>query len=95
MPNDLLELDLEQVKCVVAGYSDRLIDLEVSAIVGGYYGAYYSNSKHPKKLNSVIQKIMQGHQKKQNQARGKKKRADDPDVEQFLRREAIRLRQIK
>lgn len=92
MPNNLLELSLEQVRAVVAGYSDRLVDAEIAAVMTGYYSAYYTNTKRPKKPQKLIEAIMRAHRKKDS---SKRTPAEAPDIEEFMRREARRLSQTR
>lgn len=94
MPDDLLNLSLEQVNAVVAGYSDRLIDAEISSVMTGYYTGHYTNSKHPKKPLIFIKKIYENH-KKADKKRRKKTCVAEPDVERYQRLEAIRLAQTR
>lgn len=95
MPNDLLELSLEQVNAVVAGYSDRLIDNEITAVMTGYYTGHYSNARHPKSPATFVKKIYDSHKKAENKRSKKHKNVDAPNVELFQRLEAIRLSQVR
>lgn len=81
MPNDLLELSLEQVNAVVAGYSERELDMECHCILTGYYAGYYMGAKRPKKPSELIKKLVNSRSK----INSKKKRTtrEDPDIEFF------------
>ena len=81
MPNDLLELSLEQVNAVVAGYSERELDMECHCILTGYYAGYYMGAKRPKKPGELMKKLVNSRKK----ATGTKKRKtrEDPDIEFF------------
>ena len=63
MPNDLLDLNLGQVQAVIDGYSARIVDWQSMAIWSGYYSAYYSNAKHPKKPTDIIKRVLNEYSK--------------------------------
>lgn len=66
------------------GYQDRLRDQSNLNVVAGYWVAYYTNSKHPRKPEDVIQR-----QNMRNAPTSLNK--PKPDIETFLRREHRRL----
>lgn len=81
MPNDLLDLSLEQVNAVVAGYQDRELDLECHCILTGYYAGYYMGAKKPKKPGDLIRKLVRSRDK--ILGRNHENPATEPDIEFF------------
>ena len=83
MPNDVLDMSMDIFQSIVAGYSDRLIDLQILSIQTGYWAAYYVGSKHPKSPD----KIADSFTKKRVKA-PKVVPVAEVDVDTFLAREA-------
>lgn len=81
LPEQTLDMSLDQFNACVDGYSIRLLDQQKLAAQQGYWTGYYSRTAHPKSLQSVINKIGQSQDKPQ-------KHVAEVDVEEFLRREA-------
>jgi hypothetical protein len=81
-------------KAVVQGYSDHIFDLQLVAVHQGYWSGYYSRSKKPKSLESILKKMLQGKEKGQGKI-SRQKKAEEVDVETFLAREQQRLSQMK
>lgn len=79
MPNDLLDLSLEQVKAVVAGYQDRELDLECHCVLTGYYAGYYLGAKRAKKPGEIIKKLLHYRSKALNTH--KDASSNEPDLE--------------
>lgn len=81
----MLDMSLAIFKACVAGYEDRLFDLQVVSVYSGYWSGYYSNSRKPKKLDRIIQ-MMETERLK---SRGEKtcssqKHSNTIDVESFI-----------
>lgn len=90
MPDALLDLNLEQVKAVVAGYSERELDAECRCILAGYYAGYYMGARRPKKPADLIRKLVKSHDKMR---RGNQKvSCDEPDIEFFKSMDSKRAR---
>lgn len=81
LPEQALDMSLDQFNACVDGYSNRLLDQQKLAAQQGYWAGYYSRATHPKPLQSVINKMDQSQGKPQ-------KHVAEVDVEEFLRREA-------
>lgn len=81
LPEQTLDMSLDQFNACVDGYSTRLLDQQKLAAQQGYWSGYYSRATHPKPLQSVINKMDQSQSKPQ-------KHVAEVDVEEFLRREA-------
>ena len=85
-------MNLPMYRSVVEGYQEHLFDLKCLAVYQGYWTGYYSNSKHPKNLSSVLSSLMREHYKAKKKAKGHiSKPAVDVDVESFL----VKERQLK
>jgi len=82
-------MTLEQFRAVIRGYEDHLFDLECLAVHTGYWAGYYSNTKRPKTLKSVLEILYKNHLQSKNRKQASTK-VDKPevDVDQFLKREA-------
>lgn len=78
-PEEVLDMSLEVFRACSKGYADHLFDLEILSVQQGYWAGYYSNSKKPKSVKSVIDRMLR--------SRGKNSHASEVDVESFLERE--------
>ena len=78
-------MSLDMLQACVAGYSDRLLDHQILAVMTGYWSGYYNNAKHPTKLSKIIASIYKNHKKSTSQGVSKPK--VDVDVDAFLERE--------
>ena len=72
-------MTLWQYNACLEGYYDHIVDLRTVAVEQGYYSAYYSNTKRPKPVNTVIEN-MRKQSKKQSTD---KQKAGDPNIEAF------------
>lgn len=73
-------MSLDVFGAVVRGYADRLHDQQILAVQSGYWSGYWSNSKHPKSLNQIVDMLTRRSDKETSHA-------NDVDVEAFLERE--------
>lgn len=82
-------MDLPTFCAVIEGYQEHLFDLKCLSVYQGYWAGYYSNSRHPKPLSSVLSSLAREHKKakKQNTNSKAKKPRPDVDVAKFLERE--------
>lgn len=87
-------MSLDVLKAVVKGYSDHIFDLQLVAVHQGYWSGYYSRSKKPKNLDTVLKKLFKAKEKGDNR-HSKQKKVEDVDVESFLAKERLRLSQMK
>lgn len=81
-------MTLPQFKAVLQGYEDHLFDLKCLTAYAGYWAGYYSNSKRPKSLSTILSDLVRNHQeskKKKNRATNTVK--PEVDVDLFLKRE--------
>lgn len=85
-PEEVLDCNLERLKAVISGYSERLYDYQKLAIQTGYWGAYYSHAKHPKPITSIVAAL--DKQRMQKQKSGKVE-TTEADVEAFLEMERL------
>ena len=79
-PNDVLDMSMPMFKACVAGYEDRLFDLQLLSVHSGYWSGYYTNSKKPKPLKRVLESMVD----KRDQSRSPNRHADTVDVDAFL-----------
>lgn len=87
-------MSLGVLKAVVKGYSDHIFDLQLVAVHQGYWSGYYSRSKKPKNLDTILKKLFKAKEKGDNR-HSKQKKVEDVDVESFLAKERLRLSQMK
>lgn len=78
-------MSIDTFNAVTEGYAERLFDLQLLQVHSGYWAAYFTNSKHPQKLDTVLQKLI--NQKNNNEHKSRQKHVDDVDVEAFLAQE--------
>lgn len=90
-PTEILDLEFWQFCAMQEGYQDHINDLNILSVPAGYWAAYYSKSKHPKKPGDVIAKISTAS--KRNNF--KHTCAPAPDVQKFKERESRRLAYIQ
>ena len=77
-------MDLGMLNAYLRGYGDRLLDQQTMSVQTGYWAGYYSNSKHPKSVKSILTKMIQKHRQSEPKL---KTPAPEVDVEAFLERE--------
>lgn len=82
-------MSLDVFNAVVKGYADHLFDLQLISVEAGYWSGYFSNSKRPKPLESIMNKMIASRFKSQKQTH-----AQEVDVEHYLEMER-RLNQIR
>ena len=80
-PDEVLDLNFDTFNAVVEGYTDRVFDQQLITVQTGYWSGYYSNSKHPKSVDSIMMKMIDSRRK------SSKSNVSEIDVEEFLRRE--------
>ena len=86
-------MSLDVFKAVVRGYSDHIFDLQILSVHQGYWAGYYSRAKKPKSLDTILKKLLKA--KSKDHIKKSQKKATDVDVDTFLKREQMRLSQIK
>lgn len=75
----------------MAGYEDRIFDYRTIAVESGYWSGYWSASKKPKSLKTILTRVLAQHDKRNEKG---KHHSDEVDVEAFLAREA-RFKQMQ
>lgn len=85
-PDRVLDMSLDVFKACVAGYTDRLFDQQLNGVQAGYWAGYYSRAKKPISPKRIIERMLR--KKDTNNARAKKKHADEVDVAGYLAMEA-------
>lgn len=98
MPEQVLNLNLPSLQAVIEGYQEHLFDLKCISVYQGFWAGYYSNSKHPKPLGTVLNQLLREHKKakKQNSRNQMQKPKPDVDVAAFLEREKrFKAKQVK
>lgn len=88
-PDQVLDMNLSMLQAYIEGYQERMFDLQCLAVHQGFWAGYYQ-SKKPKPVHVILQKLFKEHSK-----RGKKHtqgNAEKPEVnlDQFMEREARR-----
>ena len=93
MPDDVLNLNLGEVRGVIDGYSERILDDTIQSVWTGYYASYFFG-KHPKKPTEIIEKLMQEfHKKRYSQASLKQDVDMDAEIELFAKRDLAFLQE--
>lgn len=78
-PDEVLDMSLDVFQACSRGYLDRMFDLQILGVQQGYWAGYYSgNAKRPKSVKSVVDKMINGRNKKSEHA-------PEVDVESFLK----------
>lgn len=87
MPDDLLNLNLGQVRAVIDGYSERILDDTIQSVWTGYYASYFFG-KHPKKPTEIIASLIASNK---TSSSGSNKKSDSTDIyaeiEKFAQRD--------
>ena len=87
MPDDLLNLNLGQVRAVIDGYSERILDDTIQSVWTGYYASYFFG-KHPKKPTEIIESLITSNK---TSSSGSNKKSDCTDIyseiEKFAQRD--------
>lgn len=86
MPEQVLSMSLSTFQAVVEGYQEHLFDLKCLTVYAGYWAGYYSNTKHPSGIGSILQKLFNEH-RASKEAKNKNSERPEVDVEKFLQRE--------
>ena len=89
-PNDVLDLNLDQLESYILGYSESMFDRQQDAVETGFWCGYYSNSKHPKPPSTIIDKMKVKRAKK-----SKGTCTEDPDVALYEAREERRKKLLE
>lgn len=88
-------MNLPMVNAYIEGYQDHLFDLKCIAVYQGFWTGYYSNTKKPKSLTTVLTTLHKDHlksKKRRSKNTDISKPREEVNVEQFLERERKRLK---
>lgn len=90
-PDQVLDMNITMLEACIAGYQERLFDQQCIAVQQGYWAGYYQ-SKKPKPVNSILDRMIREHEKDIKKKHSENKNIPKPqvDVETFLRREERR-----
>lgn len=83
------------LRSYIEGYQDHLFDLKCIAIYQGFWAGYYSNSKRPKPLTTILNTLNREHlnaKKKRSKSSSVAKPSAEVDVDSFLALERKRLK---
>lgn len=80
-------MNIPMLKAFVEGYQERLFDMECLAVQQGYWAGYYQ-SKKPKSVKVVLEKMDRDHKKIIKKAKNIPK--PEVDVDRFLKLEERR-----
>lgn len=84
-------MSMPMFRACVAGYEDRLFDMQLVAVHGGHWAGYFGMSKKPKSLSTILDKLYA--EKKKSESKDKKRKvkvtpkATTVDVEKFKQQE--------
>lgn len=77
-------MSLDVFRAYQEGYADHMFDEQLMTVHTGFWAGYYSNSKHPKSVSSILTSL----QNKRDKVRNGQQHADTVDVDAFLEMEA-------
>ena len=74
-------MSLDVFRACSRGYSARMFDMQILGVQQGYWAGYYSRTKKPKSVKSIVDKMAREKSKPTKQEK------PDVDVEAFLKME--------
>ena len=80
-PSEVLDMSLDTFRACSRGYSARMFDMQILGVQQGYWAGYYSRTKKPKSVKSIVDKMVR------EKSRPTKQEKPDVDVEAFLKME--------
>ena len=80
-PSEVLDMSLDVFRACSRGYSARMFDMQILGVQQGYWAGYYSRTKKPKSVKSIVDKMVR------EKSRSTKQEKPDVDVEAFLKME--------
>lgn len=83
-PSEVLDMSLDTFRACSRGYSTRMFDMQILGVQQGYWAGYYSRTKKPKSVKSIVDKMVR---ERDRQDRSTKSEKPDVDVEAFLKME--------
>ena len=83
-PSEVLDMSLDTFRACSRGYSARMLDMQILGVQQGYWAGYYSRTKKPKSVKSIVDKMVR---ERGRQDRSTKQEKPDVDVEAFLKME--------
>ena len=83
-PSEVLDMSLDVFRACSRGYAARMFDTQILGVQQGYWAGYYSRTKKPKSVKSIVDKMVR---ERGRQDRSTKQEKPDVDVEAFLKME--------
>lgn len=83
-PQEVLDMSLDVFRACSRGYSSHMFDMQILGVQQGYWAGYYSRSKKPKSVKTIIDKMVRSRGKSDRPTNTTK---PDVDVEAFLKME--------
>ena len=80
-PSEVLDMSLDVFRACSRGYSAHMFDMQILGVQQGYWAGYYSRTKKPKSVKSIVDKMVR------EKSRSTKQEKPDVDVEAFLKME--------
>lgn len=80
-PSEVLDMSLDVFRACSRGYSAHMFDMQILGVQQGYWAGYYSRTKKPKSVKSIVDKMVR------EKSRSAKSEKPDVDVEAFLKME--------
>lgn len=87
-PDEVLDMSLEMFQSCAKGYLDRMFDLQLLGIQQGYWAGYFTRSKKPKSIKSIVEKMVKAKTKRDADPKSIKTAKPEVDVETFQEMEA-------
>lgn len=75
-------MPLDVFRACSRGYSNRMFDMQILGVQQGYWAGYYTRSKKPKQVKTIIDKMVRSRDKPDRPTNTAK---PDVDVEAFLK----------
>ena len=80
-PSEVLDMSLDVFRACSRGYSAHMFDMQILGVQQGYWAGYYSRTKKPKSVKSIVDRMVR------EKSRSTKQEKPDVDVEAFLKME--------
>lgn len=92
MPDQVLDMNIPMLQAYVDGYQNYMFDMQCLAVHQGYWAGYYQ-SKKPKSVSKVLQK-MEIERNKLKKINGSKVPKPEVDVNRYLGLEEKRMKYL-
>lgn len=81
------------LQAFIDGYVEHLFDMQCLAVQQGYWAGYYQ-SKKPKAVHLVLEKMDREHKKAKRKLTGKNLPKPEVDIDRFLKLEERRMQYL-